>query len=200
MRILFSQSGIGTTRLQDGGAGKLPDQGDILEEILVLLTPKDFAGERIVITAGPTREPFDPVRFISNYSSGKMGYALATIARRRGADVTLISGPTALPTPAGVTCIHVTTALEMRDAVFAHIGEAKIIIKAAAVADYRPSVKSESKIKKGEGSLRIDLERNPDIIAEIGRHKEDRILIGFAMETENLIENADENFLIKTWI
>lgn len=172
------------------GSGRLAEIEDIVEEAESMLTEKDLAGEKVLVTAGPTREPFDPVRFISNYSSGKMGYALAKMARRRGADVTLVSGPCAMATPAGVCCIDISSALEMRDAVVENLGEATIIIKAAAVADYRPAKASSSKIKKRKGPLSLELERNPDIIGEVGLTKGDRVLVGFAMETEDLVENA----------
>jgi phosphopantothenoylcysteine decarboxylase/phosphopantothenate--cysteine ligase len=172
------------------GPGRLPDLKEILEAVETLLTVKDLAGEHILVTAGPTQESLDPVRFISNHSSGKMGYAIATMAKRRGAKVTLISGPTALPAPYGVTFIPVRSAVEMRDAVMSRMPDATVIVKAAAVADYRPESPSRSKLKKKEGPLTLILERNPDIIAEIGKIKEGRILIGFAMETENLVENA----------
>ena len=121
------------------------------------------------MTAGPTREPFDPVRFISNYSSGKMGYAIAAMGQRRGAEVTLVSGPCSIPAPHGVKCINVSSALEMRNAVMENLAGSTIIIKAAAVADYRPAKASGSKIKKKKGPLSIDLERNPDIIGEVGK-------------------------------
>ncbi len=179
------------------GAGRLPDIAVIVEEIETILTAKDLAGERILITAGPTREPLDPVRFITNYSSGKMGYALALMAARRGADVTLISGPSSLPVPRGVKFIGVSAARDMRDAVMAHYHEATAIIKAAAVADYRPAERSNAKIKKREGDTFLSLKRNPDIIAEIGPIKGDRLLIGFAMETEDLIKNATEKMMSK---
>ena len=172
------------------GIGKLPDIPQIVEALEASLTLKDLVGEKILVTAGPTREPFDPVRFITNYSSGKMGYAIATMACRRGADVTLISGPSSLPVPTNVHFIPVSSALEMRDAVMLHFEEATVIIKAAAVADYRPCIPAEQKIKKKESSLVINLEKNPDIIAEVGKRKGERILVGFAMETENLLENA----------
>jgi phosphopantothenoylcysteine decarboxylase/phosphopantothenate--cysteine ligase len=161
------------------------------------LTEKDLAGKRILVTAGPTREPFDPVRFITNYSSGKMGYALAIVARRRGAAVTLISGPSVLPVPAGVDFIPVSSAVEMREAVMKHLSGADIIIKSAAVADFRPSKRADAKIKKKGGPLTLTLERNPDILAEIGKIKEGRILIGFAMESENLVENAKAKLMKK---
>ncbi|MEW6335123.1 MAG: bifunctional phosphopantothenoylcysteine decarboxylase/phosphopantothenate--cysteine ligase CoaBC [Thermodesulfobacteriota bacterium] len=172
------------------GQGRLPEVPAIVEEIESLLTPKDLRGEHLLITAGPTQEAFDPVRYITNHSSGKMGYALAVMARRRGAAVTLISGPTELPAPRGVRRIDVRTALEMRDAVLDHLKEATAVIKAAAVADYRPTVCRETKIKKTEEQMTVCLERNPDILAELGRKKGSRIVVGFAMETDHLPENA----------
>lgn len=172
------------------GAGRLPEAQVIADEVEYLLTQKDLAGECLLITAGPTREPFDPVRYITNYSSGKMGYALAWAARKRGAHVILVSGPSALPVPRGVERIPVASACEMRDAVMASLERATVIIKAAAVADYRPAECAEGKIKKREGQLVVALERNPDIIAEIGRQKKHRVLVGFAMESHDLIENA----------
>jgi phosphopantothenoylcysteine decarboxylase/phosphopantothenate--cysteine ligase len=187
---LFMDAEYGELACKTTGKGRLPDPVDIVEEVEAILTVKDLKDQRILITAGPTREPFDPVRYISNHSSGKMGYALAITARRRGADVTLISGPTSLPVPAGVQFIGVSSAVEMRDAVMKHLEKTTIVIKAAAVADYRPSTISDAKIKKGNNSLDVSLERTPDIIAEIGKKKGNRILVGFAMETEDLIKNA----------
>ncbi len=194
---LFMQPGSGELACKVVGEGRLPDPADILEAIEAALAPKDLSGERILITAGPTREPFDPVRFVSNYSSGKMGYALATAARRRGAEVVLVSGPTALDPPAGVQFVPVSSAVEMRSAVMDRLQGATVVIKAAAVADYRPAARAETKIKKKAGNLQIELERNPDIIAEIGRKKGGRILVGFAMETEDLIENAKKKLQAK---
>ena len=172
------------------GKGRLPEISLIVTEAARLLSPQDLAGERILVTAGPTREPFDPVRFITNYSSGKMGYALAAAARRRGAEVVLISGPVTLPPPYGVEAVMVESAREMFEKVMEHLERSTVIIKAAAVADYRPAVRSRGKIKKTKGPLILELERNPDIIAEVGKRKGDRILVGFAMESENLVENA----------
>jgi len=172
------------------GKGRLPEISLIVTEAARLLSPQDLAGERILVTAGPTREPFDPVRFITNYSSGKMGYALAAAARRRGAEVVLISGPVTLPPPYGVEVVMVESAREMFEKVMEHLERSTVIIKAAAVADYRPAVRSRGKIKKTKGPLILELERNPDIIAEVGKRKGDRILVGFAMESENLVENA----------
>ncbi len=190
-------AGEGELACKTEGSGRLPDLQNILDEVQVLLTEKDLAGKRILVTAGPTREPFDPVRFITNYSSGKMGYALAIVARRRGAAVTLISGPSALPVPSGVDFIPVSSAVEMREAVMKHLEAADMVIKSAAVADFRPSTRADAKIKKKSGSLTLTLERNPDILAEIGKKKEGRILIGFAMESEDLVENAKAKLLKK---
>ena len=186
---LFMAPGYGELACKAEGYGRLPEIPDIVEEVESILTPKDLKGERILVTAGPTREPFDPVRYITNYSSGKMGYALAIAGKRRGAHVTLISGPTVLPAPRDIKFIPVASAVDMRDAVMDHLDSATVVIKAAAVADYRPSLRSAAKIKKGDG-LDLQLERNPDIILEVGRKKGSRILVGFAVETENLVENA----------
>lgn len=179
------------------GMGRLPELSDIVEEVKSILTEKDLVGETVLVTAGPTREPLDPVRFITNYSSGKMGYALASRARRRGASVILISGPTVLSVPRGVTDVPVSTAVEMRQAVMKNLKQSTIIIKSAAVADYRPSVCADAKIKKKDGPWTLSLERNPDIIAEIGKKKKERILIGFAMESEDLIKNAKAKMFAK---
>jgi phosphopantothenoylcysteine decarboxylase / phosphopantothenate---cysteine ligase len=179
------------------GVGRLPELSDIVEEVKSILTEKDLVGETVLVTAGPTREPLDPVRFITNYSSGKMGYALASRARRRGASVILISGPTVLSVPRGVTDVPVSTAVEMRHAVMKNLKQSTIIIKSAAVADYRPSVCADAKIKKKDGPWTLSLERNPDIIAEIGKKKKERILIGFAMESEDMIKNAKAKMFAK---
>ncbi len=188
----FVEPGYGDLACKVEGKGRLASISDIVEEIEVALSPKDLRGQSILVTAGPTREPFDPVRFISNHSSGKMGYALARVARRRGAVVTLVSGPTCLPTPPKMAFVAVTTAREMRQAVLGRFEDATVIIKAAAVADYYPASYSEKKIKKNDTSLTIALERNPDILAELGLRKGGRLLVGFAMETADLIANARE--------
>src|SRR5580658_6471667 len=151
---------------------------------------RDLDGETILITAGPTQEPLDPVRYISNRSSGKMGYALAEAAAERGAQVILVSGPVQLREPRGVRVVHVRTAREMHDAVMEHLSEAGIIVKAAAVADYHLSQVPRNKIKKTAVRMSLDLDPTPDILAELGQKKGDRLLIGFAAETENLIESA----------
>jgi phosphopantothenoylcysteine decarboxylase / phosphopantothenate---cysteine ligase len=151
---------------------------------------RDLEGEVVLLTAGPTQEPLDPVRYISNRSSGKMGYALAEAAAARGAKVTLVSGPVHLPAPRGVEMLHVRTADEMRDAVFAHLHEAGIVIKAAAVADFHLSKVPEQKVKKTAARVSMELDPTPDILAELGRKKADRLLIGFAAETQNLVQEA----------
>ncbi|KIH77179.1 phosphopantothenoylcysteine decarboxylase [Geoalkalibacter ferrihydriticus DSM 17813] len=180
------------------GKGKLADTGHIFEETLAVLMPQDLVGETVLVTAGPTREEIDPVRFVSNYSSGKMGYALARAARLRGARVLLVSGPSALTAPWGVERICVVSAEEMRNAVLDRWGEVSIAIKAAAVADYRPARRSERKVKKADReSLSLELEKNPDILAELGLRKGDRFLVGFAAETCDLLENARKKMRAK---
>jgi phosphopantothenoylcysteine decarboxylase / phosphopantothenate---cysteine ligase len=172
------------------GKGKLPDPQEIFYACQKLLTPQDLAGETVLVTAGPTREELDPVRYLSNYSSGKMGYAIASVAVLRGARVILVSGPSALQPPAGAEFIAVTSAAEMFKAVMEQAALATVIIKAAAVADYRPLQRAEGKIKKSSDSLALKLEKNPDILAELGRRKGRSLLIGFAAETDNLLQNA----------
>jgi len=173
------------------GPGRLPDVEVLLEALRAALTPQDLSGERVLITAGPTREAIDPVRFLSNRSSGKMGFALAAAAKRRGAGVTLVSGPVALAGPAGVERIEVTTAEEMRQAVFEREAQATIVVMAAAVADYRPARPARQKIKKKEGDLTLLLEPTRDVLAELGsRRGRDRFLVGFAAETERGVEHA----------
>ena len=149
-----------------------------------------LTGKVVIVTAGPTQEPIDPVRHISNRSSGKTGFALAEAARRRGARVILVTGPTHLEAPLGVTCIRIQTALEMRQAVLDHYGAADVVIKTAAVADFRPKFVAQDKVKKDTAELSIPLERNPDILAELGQHKGQRVLVGFAAETQDLMANA----------
>jgi len=172
------------------GKGRLADPEDIVEEVRATLSKKDLRGERIIVTAGPNAEPIDPVRFITNRSTGKMGFAMARVAWRRGAEVTLVSGPTALPPPRGVCFCPVRTAREMRQAVLAHYPQATMVISAAAVADYRPAQIAPQKLKKGEGNFAIELTRNPDILAELGQQKGQRLLVGFATETEEVLQNA----------
>jgi phosphopantothenoylcysteine decarboxylase / phosphopantothenate---cysteine ligase len=180
------------------GKGRLPELNDVAEKMEDLFSPKDLKGEKIVITAGPTQEPIDPVRFITNPSSGKMGYALATMARRRGAEVTLITGPVSFPPPRrDIQWVPVRSAEEMREAVFSHLGGSSVVIKAAAVSDYRPKVTSEKKIKKGSSDYILALERTKDILEELGKKKGNRILVGFAAETEDVVANAKKKLLEK---
>lgn len=174
------------------GEGKLASPEAVFEGALAALTEKDLSGRTILITAGPTREEIDPVRYISNHSSGKMGYALARAAGRRGAKVLLISGPTALTEPDGVRVVHVTSAGEMHREVMARVGECDVIIKAAAVADYRPLVRNTTKIKKKTDGLTLELVKNPDILAELGTIDHRPFLVGFAAETDALAENAEK--------
>jgi phosphopantothenoylcysteine decarboxylase/phosphopantothenate--cysteine ligase len=179
------------------GKGKLPEPQDIFFACQKLLASQDLAGETVLVTAGPTREELDPVRYLSNYSSGKMGYAIARAALIRGARVILVSGPSALQPPAGADFIAVTSAAEMFKVVLEKADLATVIIKAAAVADYRPRQRAEGKIKKHAESLTLQLEKNPDILAELGRRKGKRLLIGFAAETENLVQHAQAKLQAK---
>ncbi|HEY4719945.1 MAG TPA: bifunctional phosphopantothenoylcysteine decarboxylase/phosphopantothenate--cysteine ligase CoaBC [Candidatus Methylomirabilis sp.] len=179
------------------GRGRLAELSAILQAVEDLLHRQgDLKGETVLVTAGPTQEPLDPVRYISNRSSGKMGFAIAQAARDRGAHVMLVSGPTFLPTPHGVARTDVTTAEEMYHAVLDRLDETTILIMAAAVADYRPSSQAAQKIKKRE-AMTVELVRNPDILAEAGRRKRSQILVGFAAETEELIQNAREKLAKK---
>lgn len=177
---------------RDVGEGKLPEPELLLEYILKELAfEKDLSGKRVLVTAGPTVEAIDPVRFITNHSTGKMGYAIAKHCMLRGADVTLISGPTNLPVPSFVTVIPVVSAKEMFDAVTSLAEKQDIIIKSAAVADYRPAVIASEKVKKSENALSIELEKTEDILKYLGSHKRDgQFLCGFSMETEHMLENS----------
>lgn len=172
------------------GAGRLPAPEYIADRLVKKLQPKDLSRKRIVVTAGPTLEPIDPVRFISNHSSGKMGYAIARAAEYRGADVVLVSGPTFLSPPAGVRMVSIKTADEMANAVFENMNNADIIIKVAAVSDYKPSEPVDYKIKKTSDNFLLPLDKNLDILKEIGRRKKDQFLVGFAAETHDLDLNS----------
>ena len=176
----------------DTGAGKMPEPEVLFQYIeRTLAEPKDLTGKKILVTAGPTQENIDPVRYITNHSSGKMGYAVARAAMLRGAEVTLVSGQTALTPPMFVNYVQITTAEEMYQAVTERSDEQDIIIKAAAVADYRPKTVYENKVKKQDGQMSIELERTKDILAYLGAHKKkDQFLCGFSMETENMIGNS----------
>ena len=177
----------GMMACKEEGEGRLPEWGVVKEYVAKSLSPQDLQGHRVLVTAGPTREPIDPARFLSNRSSGKMGYALARSAFRRGGEVILISGPSTLPCPVGVTLMKVQTAGEMYDAVLHHAENCSVIIKAAAVADYRPEKVFEHKVKKEQIDSQLILERNPDILLELGKRKKaGQILVGFAAESRNL--------------
>lgn len=190
-----------TGRLACGaiGSGKLPDESVLLDYLeLALSDKKDFKGKKILVTAGPTQEAIDPVRYISNHSSGKMGYAVAKAAMLRGADVTLVSGPVNLSPIPFVKTVNVVSAQEMFDAVTSLFGENQIIIKSAAVADYKPATVYDHKVKKNTDVSDISLEKTQDILKYLGEHKGDnQIICGFSMETENMIENSKQKLINK---
>ena len=176
---------------KDVGSGRLPKEDVLIEYILhAIARPKDLAGLRIAVTAGPTQEPLDPVRYLTNHSTGKMGYALARAAAMRGADVTLIHGETALQPVKFTTDVPVTTAQQMYEAVTSRFDATDVLIMAAAVADYRPAAVANDKIKKKDGDMSIPLERTPDILGTIGPKKTHQFLCGFSMETRDLVENS----------
>ena len=186
------EPGTGELACGISGAGRLPEPKFIFDRLVSSLLPNDFNGKKILVSAGPTQESIDPVRYISNPSSGKMGYAIARAAEHRGAEVTLVSGPSNLADPLNVKVIRVISASEMAEAVFDKIDNSDIIIKTAAVSDYRPKEVAEHKIKKNKDEMVISLEKNTDILKEIGKRKGNRILIGFAAETQDLNENAQK--------
>jgi phosphopantothenoylcysteine decarboxylase/phosphopantothenate--cysteine ligase len=172
------------------GKGRLPEVSRIMEEIERLLSPKDLSGERVLVTAGATREFIDSIRFISNPSSGKMGYALARAGWMRGADVLLISAKTDVEPPCGVSLINVVTVSEMHEAVMNNLDWSSVVIKAAAVGDYKPAETFQGKLKKNSKEIHLKLERTRDILLDVGRNKNGRIVVGFAAEGENVVENA----------
>lgn len=194
---------VGALASGEEGAGRMTEPEEIARAVLYALSPKDLAGTTLLVSAGPTHEPIDPVRFVGNRSSGKMGYAIAERAADRGAHVFLVSGPVSLPTPRGVELIRVKTALEMQDAIELHPADA--IIMAAAVADYRPREISSSKLKKqpkGDVTRTVELVRNPDILATLGADRRASkstrpVLVGFAVETEKLLESAKKKLTSK---
>ena len=194
-RIVTPESGelaCGTT-----GPGRLPEPEYIFDRIVQLFCPEDLKGHTVLVTAGPTHEAIDPVRYIGNPSSGKMGYAIARAAEHRGAKAILISGPTSLDVPANVEIVRVQSAAEMARAVFDHLPQATIVIKAAAVADYRPHTSAGQKIKKAEQELSLSLTRTQDILKAVGQQKEGRFVVGFAAETESLDQNATQKLAEK---
>ncbi|MCX6346311.1 MAG: bifunctional phosphopantothenoylcysteine decarboxylase/phosphopantothenate--cysteine ligase CoaBC [Armatimonadetes bacterium] len=190
---IFVEPGVGRLACGDEGVGRLADPDLIVQfvEESLMGGPRDYSGVKILVTAGPTQEPIDPVRYISNRSSGKMGYAIAEMAVARGAEVTLISGPTELDAPANVEIVRVKTVREMFDAVVDRAGDVQIFISAAAPADFTPAVVKDQKIKKST-RMTLDLDKAEDILAELGKHKDGTILVGFAAETENLENYAQE--------
>ncbi|WDV47634.1 bifunctional phosphopantothenoylcysteine decarboxylase/phosphopantothenate--cysteine ligase CoaBC [Clostridiaceae bacterium M8S5] len=176
----------------DLGAGKFPNPEDIVKQVLEIMNreEKDLEGKKVLVTAGSTIAPIDPVRFLTNHSSGKMGYAIAREAKRRGADVVLVSGHTTQEQIADIKTIYIDTTEEMLDAVKSNLEDADIVIKAAAPLDYKPKTIAQNKIKKTTGDLCVEFDRSPDILKTIGGMKKEQVLVGFAAETENLIENA----------
>lgn len=194
----FIEPSSGRLACGDEGIGKLPDTEYISQVVISLLYDiKDMVGKKILVTAGPTVSPIDPVRFISNRSSGKMGYAIAEEARDRGAEVTLVSGPCDLDAPFGIKLIKVNTNEEMYNAVLLEFDNSDIVIKAAAVADYKAKVYSENKIKKSENSLVLEFERDTDILKTLGERKKNQVLVGFAAESNDLLENAKKKIANK---
>ena len=185
------EPGAGHLACGDDGKGRLPDPEVLKEAVIRALTPKDMEGLHVLLTAGPTCEAIDPVRYITNHTSGKMGYQTALAALRRGAKVTLVSGPVDLPCPAGAELVPVRSAQQMLEAVLAHAEKADIIIKTAAVADYTPADPADHKVKKKDGDLSLALKRTTDILATLGGLKKPgQVLVGFSMETEDLLKNS----------
>ena len=188
----FIAPAVGRLACGDYGEGKLADTADIEKYVVQMFSDGELKGKKVVVSAGPTIEPLDPVRFMTNHSSGKMGYEIAKQARDMGAEVVLVSGPTNLSSPDGVTLVSVQTTREMYSAIEQEFNSCDVLIKAAAPLDYRPTVVEDQKIKKGDGDLTITFTRNPDIVAHFGKIKDQQILVGFAAETENLIQNAQK--------
>ena len=191
--MVILEPGTGELACKTSGAGRLPDPEVIFDRLGKLFLSSDFAGKKVLVTAGPTREAIDPVRYITNHSSGKMGYAIAEAAEKRGAEVSLVSGPVGLLPPFGVEMIRVESARQMADAVLEAMDDADVIIKVAAVADYRPADPKDKKIKKKDQNgdeLSIHLMENPDILRAVGERKKYQFVAGFAAETNDLVENA----------
>ncbi len=196
--FIIVEPGAGHLACGAYGPGRMAEPSSIVSHVAACFYPKDFKNKKILVSAGPTREHIDPVRFISNPSSGKMGYALARAAVVRGADVVLVSGPSHLEAPEGAALIRVVTAAEMAAAVFDHAADADMVIKVAAVSDYRPAATADHKIKKNEDRITLELEKTDDILAELGRRKRSgQILVGFAAETEELEKNAAAKLFAK---
>ena len=193
------QPAVGRLACGDVGTGKMPSEEELFNNILLAIAKeKDLKGKRILISAGPTQEAIDPVRYITNHSSGKMGYALAKMAKLRGADVTLVSGPVSITAFPGIEVVDVTSAADMYDAITTRSSQADIVVMCSAVADYTPTLYSEQKLKKSEGDMSIALSRTKDILKKLGENKrEGQIVVGVSMETENLIENSQAKLLKK---
>jgi len=188
--ITIIEPGEGSLACGYEGKGRLADTDVLVAEIARALSTHDLGGEHVLVSAGPNREPIDPVRFISNRSTGKMGFALAAAAWRRGARVTLVAGPSSLPTPPGVDRVDVVTAEDMREAITEKFPHASMVFMAAAVADFRVPNQAAEKIKKGPGGLTLELERTVDILGEIAAQRDEQLLVGFAAETESVLANA----------
>jgi phosphopantothenoylcysteine decarboxylase/phosphopantothenate--cysteine ligase len=188
--VAFAGPGVGSLACGYEGPGRLAEPAEIVGAIDGVLAPKDLRGERVLVSAGPTREAVDPVRYLSNHSSGKMGYAVARVARRRGAEVVLVSGPSDLSAPPGVRTRMVSSAAEMARALEEEFRSASILVMAAAVADYRPRRPAPRKMKKSAASLSLDLERTEDIVASLAARKGRRLVVGFAAETNNVAQEA----------
>jgi len=195
----FIKPGVGRLACGDYGEGKMAEPIDIVNYVISSFAKKDLIGKKIIVTAGPTIAPLDPVRYLTNHSSGKMGYAIAQEASNRGAEVTLISGPTNLSSPTGVKIIRVNTTIEMFEAVEKVFDECDVMIKAAAPLDYRPKTINSQKIKKNRSNINVDLIKNPDIALHFGKLKKNKIIIGFAAETQNVIENAKKKIKQKNF-
>ncbi len=191
------EPGTGELACGTSGAGRMPEPPVIVDRLCRMLSPDDLAGRKVLVTAGPTREPIDPVRFISNHSSGKMGYALAAAAEHRGADVVLVSGPVCIPPPVNVDVVNVQSAEEMASAVLSRTDGVHIIVMVAAVGDYRVSNPADSKIKKSGAGLVLELQENRDILKEVGSRKDRQVVVGFAAETDDLVKNARAKLLKK---
>lgn len=196
--VHFVGPGSGFLACGEEGVGRLVSVGEILDQIWNLLSSGELSGQKVLVTAGPTREAIDPFRFISNYSTGRMGYAIAQVAAQMGAEVVLVSGPTTLPCPCGVKRIFVESASQMREAVLAEFDQAKVVVKAAAVSDWQSASISPSKLKKGtKQELSLNFVPTADILSELGQRKKTQFIVGFAAESENLENYAKEKLLQK---
>ena len=188
--VKFIEPAVGKLASGKTGKGRLASPELIFDEVEAMLSCKDFKGQTVIVSAGPTREPIDPIRFISNPSTGNMGYAVAKACRERGAEVILVTGPTSIQPPSGVEIVNVETADEMRAAILRHFDKSTVVIMSAAVANYRPKTKMPEKVEKGREGFTLSLLKNPDILKELGSGKGEKILVGFSLDTENPVEKA----------